>query len=191
MQTASAFSTHVYRYHREEMGLSLQTGPAELRSVHPYDNHSFSTEIFLDAMIDGSDDIMVEPETGNEAAPGLTPVAHDPLQNKKRSAKFLLKLAEGRRISQVTVRDVIQGCRDICAQTAFQVKQNITTALIESGVDPSVINDQKISELYEDPFDGLSTPYIRHKFIKEHFNYVVSDHFKAIFLLYTMHEKAK
>lgn len=170
-QTTSAFSTHVYRYHREEMDLSPRAGSGELRSFDQVDD-SPSKGIYQDAMIDSSDNILAEP--------GFTFIEYDPLENKKMNAKFLLKLTEGRRLTQVALSDVIQGCRDICARTAIQVKQNITASLTESGMDSSVIDDKQISMLYEDPFDGLTTPYIRHKFIEEHFNYVVSDHCRAI-----------
>ena len=70
----------------------------------------------------------------------FTFIKYDPLENKRMNAKFLLKLTEGRWLTRVALSDVIQGCRDICAQTAIQVKQNITASLTEPGMDSSVID---------------------------------------------------
>ena len=46
----------------------------------------------------------------------------------------------------------------------------------ELEVDTFVIEqvNQEVDDCFVDPFDGLSTPYLRDKYFKEHFHYLVS-----------------
>ena len=71
---------------------------------------------------------------------------------------------------------VIDGCRKVSAQTAAHIQEVVKNKLSELEVDTSVIEHvhQKIDDRFVDPFDGLGTPYLRDKYFKEHFHYLVS-----------------
>ena len=95
---------------------------------------------------------------------------------KESNAKFVLGLAEGHRVSDAAVQYVIDGCRKVSAQTAAHIQEVVKNKLSELEVDISVIEHvhQKIDDCFVDPFDGLGTPYLRDKYFKEHFHYLVS-----------------
>ena len=51
------------------------------------------------------------------------------------AAKFLLSLREGRQISQVTVADVICGCKELCQQTSEIIEQGVQEHVVRVGID--------------------------------------------------------
>ena len=114
------------------------------------------------------------PEEHNEEDQFLLP--DDQLtsfDHQRPSARFILKLMEGHRLTQVAIGDVIGGCRELCMQTARQVKDSLESQIRDSGIDSSFIDLEAI-DLFQDPFEGLSTLYLQEKYITENFNYVVS-----------------
>ena len=62
------------------------------------------------------------------------------------------------------------------AQTAAHIQEVVKNNLSELEVDTSVVEHvhQKIDDCFVDPFDGLDTLYLRDKYFKEHFRYLVS-----------------
>lgn len=168
--TAAAFSTHVYRFHRGAMGLSsnLQT------DAHQTDHYSLSPSLLaMDQSEDPADDTCTMPEVeGGTPQKSRHSSELNPLERKRKSAKFLLRLTEGHRLTQKAIGDVIDGCRELCVQTALQVKEAAQTILAQSGMDPPLLD---VMDTCDDPFQGLSTPYLQHKFFAEHFPYVVSN----------------
>ena len=58
---------------------------------------------------------------------------------RRSSALLLLTLKEQRRISQVAVDDIVDGCKSLLSQTIVCVQANLKAKLAESGVDPSSI----------------------------------------------------
>ena len=97
---------------------------------------------------------------------GSLPHSVSPFERQKENAAFLLKLSEARRLSQVAVADVIDGCRRICAQSLEKAREK----LYESGIE----TDNDIFSDVGDPFEGIHTPYLLEKFVSDHLNYVVS-----------------
>lgn len=95
----------------------------------------------------------------------------DSLERTKKSARFLVNVMEGRRFTQAAIGDVIDGCHELCTQNAMRGKEAVEVQLAQTGLSPSLF---ELPDLYEDPFEGLSTPYLQHKFIADHFSYVVS-----------------
>lgn len=55
---------------------------------------------------------------------------------RRSSALFLLKLKEHRRITQVALEDVIEGCQSLLQQSIQTVHCGVRARLAESGVDP-------------------------------------------------------
>lgn len=89
----------------------------------------------------------------------------------EQNAKFILSLTEGK---QVAVKEVIEGCRDICRRSMAQVKQNLEMALSMSTDDSLAEQIQLTMDNISDPFSGIDTAYLREKFYKDHFGYLVS-----------------
>lgn len=101
---------------------------------------------------------------------------HNRDSSTERNAKLLLKLSEGRKLSEVAIQDVITGCTNVCTAMQSELKHTVLQKLTEHQVDAAVTADvmQAISDTCQDPFIGLSSSYLREKYYKEHFNYLVS-----------------
>ena len=71
--------------------------------------------------------------------------------------------------------EATKGCRRICKQAVCEVKEAVLCALSDAGINSADIPqlDTSFSDL-SDPFEKLSTAYMRERFYKEHFNYKVS-----------------
>lgn len=59
------------------------------------------------------------------------------------SALFLLKLKEHRRMMQVAIDDVVEGCQSLFQQTVMTVQAGIRSHLAEYGVDPDIVDGVK------------------------------------------------
>ena len=95
------------------------------------------------------------------------------LQNKKYSANFLLKLKEGRCLSQVALGDVISGCEGIVERALLQAKSSVRRTLSHMGVTDSA----SVLEAFEQPspFTGLRSKHLQQQFYVQQLGMVVSD----------------
>lgn len=94
---------------------------------------------------------------------------------RRSSALFLLKLKEQRRMSQVAIDDIVDGCKSLFCQTIFRVQAGVSAKLADSGVDPSTIHG--LDGVFEDvtnPFEGLETTYLQEKYFRNTLGLVVS-----------------
>ena len=169
LKTFNGFSCHIYRHHRVALGLEEpEMGPEEP-----------TTGVGSGIMSHCLQQPMTSFFLGDEAAPhqNFEPIANDdgdssprhsvsPFERRKENAAFLLKLLEGRGLSQVAVADVIDGCRRLCAQTLDKAREKLSQSGIET--DDSIFSD------IDDRFEQIHTPYLLEKFVSEHLNYVVS-----------------
>ena len=95
------------------------------------------------------------------------------LQSKKYSANLLLKLKEGRCLSQVTLGDVISGCERIVERALLQAKLSVQRTLSHMGVTDSA----SVVEAFEQPrpFTGLRSKHLQQQFYVQQLGMVVSD----------------
>ena len=172
----SAFNSHVYRWHRAAIGLEHLTGedtsPSPTQQVLT-SHHNISTANSPERcrLSDYEDD----DGQHDERSPRRVEDAFALDMYRQTNAEFIMKLSEGRQLSQVAMDDIIQGCREICKQTLCTVKVNVVRALSDAGIDAfSVPGLEDTLSKIPDPFVGLETPYMREKFYKQRMNYVVS-----------------
>lgn len=97
-------------------------------------------------------------------------------QQRRASALFLIKLKEQRRISQVTVDDIISGFDGLLQQTVSRAKAGVRAKLAEQGIDPTIIGgmDEIFQEILN-PFEGLETVHKQEKYFRECLGLVVSN----------------
>ena len=91
------------------------------------------------------------------------------------SALFLMKLKEQRRVSQVTVDDIVSGFEGLLQQTVSRARAGVRAKLAEQGIDP--VNVAGLDEVFEEilhPFDGLETAYKQEKYFRDSLGLVVS-----------------
>ena len=155
----SAYNSHVYRKHRIALGLER---PAQ-------ESMDQSTGLLPDI-----NDTPAEPETSEQqfsyiAESDLIRPSLGPSAYTERNAEFLMALTEGKHLSQSAIDEVIRGCRNIHDQAVAQYKEEAERKLEEAGIHPSVISN--IEQC--DPFENLESAYLRKKYYKEHFGYMV------------------
>jgi len=90
------------------------------------------------------------------------------------AARFILKIRDGRRLTQTTTDGIIKDIQYMLNHTIDSLK----ACVMEKLSDHLTIDlAQTIQQAFSDSkclFDGLETQYMQEKFIQEHFNYVVS-----------------
>ena len=183
----SAYNTHIYRKHRSEFGLQGGSMPLTQTTDHLSDTTNMQqgdTELNIgsdseqevggqgsDSEQDHMDESGIFEYSTHHNFQGMED-CHDSIES---NAKLLLELSEGRKPSEVAIQDVISGCRNACTQIRSQMTDAVLQKLGEHGVDSAVIDDvmEAMSDSYQDPFMKLSSPYLREKYYKEHFPYLV------------------
>ena len=81
-------------------------------------------------------------------------------QQQRNSALFLIKLKEQRRVSQVTIDDIVSGLEGLLQQTVSRAKAGVRAKLAQQGVSPADIIG--LDEVFYDivrPFSGLETAF--------------------------------
>lgn len=89
---------------------------------------------------------------------------------RSKAAKFLLRLREGHKVSQVALMEVISTFNEMWGQACKSLKDTIKERLTQAKVDPQIVEDIPVSC----PFDGVDTIYLFEKFCVENFNCIVS-----------------
>ena len=136
--------------------------------------------------------LFVHADTPPVSAPYGHPNYEDDAEWQQRaSALFLLKLKEGRRLSQVALDDVVAECRTLFQQTIERVKTRVTDKLTADGHDDIDIEGlETVFEEVVDPFAGLDTLYKQEKYFREKLGLIVSNRncltIKCQVLLYTV-----
>ena len=86
----------------------------------------------------------------------------DSLIQRRSAALFLLKLKEFRKISQVTIDDIVNKYGGVFSHSASGVDENVIECLRE------------VFTNVPSPFQGLETRHLQEKFYREHLGLVVS-----------------
>ena len=168
-RTVSAYSSHVYRSHREQLGLSVS------QEANEHDQRSVCLE---------------EPASTFEYRFGKDPVGPDEIQYtiwhnlgtdsvhpQLEAAKFLLKLKEVRHVSERTIGDVITGCKFLLGDSLSVVKASVKDSLQQAGIDMASVDGlESIFANAPNPFSGLETSYLREKYFKDQFGLLVSSY---------------
>ena len=169
----SSFNSHAYRRHRVALGLEV---PRDRFSPSSDEGHSSSAQLIEEEgySIPTEDySLLTELESEGDFEP-FSCGQHssgERMERLKTNAGLLLRLTEGRHLSQVALSDVITGCRRICQETLSHVREGVLSAL-KSGNTAAL--KESLSTV-PDPFEGIDSVYLREKFYKEHLNYLVSE----------------
>lgn len=110
-RTVSAYSSHVHRSHREQLGLSV---PQE---TNEHDQRSSTFEYRFGKYPVGPDEIQYTIWHN---------LGTDSLHPQREAAKFLLKLKEVRHVSERTIGDVITGCKFLLSDSLSVVKASLS-----------------------------------------------------------------
>ena len=137
----AAYSSHVYRHHRVALGLetfsdggnTIPSRESSVGEVQPVDATSVTHFHF-----DTDDDATSVHEGSHEVAPVLRDSG--PSLQTINAAKFLLRLREGHRVSQVALTDVMRSCHEMCTYMVNCFKQEIQEKCVQANLDIGTIH---------------------------------------------------
>ena len=85
-------------------------------------------------------------------------------------------MKEQRRISQVSVDDIVEGCSRIFCPTLSHVQARVKAKLAELGMDSETTGLEYVFDQdSKDPFRGLETCYRQEEYYREILNLIVSN----------------
>lgn len=162
---------------------------------HMYDKHKNAMKVADDHVLEGTvandeleenattDDIMAAEGGGDlhtDSEMSSCSHANPPLIDDQtagdqpincEAAKFILKILEGRKLTQTTTADIIGDTTIFIERALDNVKQKLRVKLGDLSKEVEAIFS--LPEICN-PFQGLETKYQQEKFFQHHFNYVVS-----------------
>lgn len=96
----------------------------------------------------------------------------------KTGARWILRVKEGRKLTQSCLDELLSDVTDLCSYTAVQLGQQASSLLRDAGIKMDDIPG--LNELFQEgspycqPFSQLETQHRQLSFYRSHFNYVVS-----------------
>lgn len=171
-QNCGTFVTHVYRRHRDVIlqSKAKKTVPGTPTNqdspVHPH----------LECEPCGS--LPVTAELQEESISLMHTVNHilgiDELEQKKKSALFILYLKEIKCLSETAVQDIISSYKSMLEHSVLRIQAGVNERLHSHGINPDDLNLAEIFSNTSNPFDGLSSVYMQERFYSEHLGCIVS-----------------
>ena len=153
-----AFKRHVRKKHRAFLSL-----PSQPESLSPETNNSFD-EDSLDGDSSDCDLTQITAESSEEI--------------KKNAALWILKVKEGRKLTQSCTEDILSNASELCTYAVSQVGLKVSEVLRASGITPDAIPGLK--EIFQEtspycqPFSHLTSQFLQLQYFRSNLNFVVS-----------------
>lgn len=168
-RTFSAFNSHVYRHHRDVMGVNSTDSGCKC-----------STDTTSPSIMDDCTEVLEGSVVGDQGESGtrdiLSPDSElHPDPRTVAAAKFLLQLREGRQISQAAVSDIITGCKTLCKLSVDTVKDGVKRTLNNAVLHVDCVPGlAAVLDINADPFKGVDTNYLFESFCVNYLGCLVS-----------------
>lgn len=144
-----------FRRHLREAHKYYSRQPSNTNQT-PFTSHQLSNEVDTE---DGTEEVYdIEPPT------------------KRQRAKWILKVRETKKITQVCTENILSDVTHLCSSIVHDLTAAIKHKLTSHNAPPELQEDMKVLETprFSKPFDGLETHYKQMQYLREHFNFVVS-----------------
>ena len=176
-QKCSSFLSHVYRSHRESIIQAKNPTATSPNSLFSGVSVQADVPNEYDTLLDMSG-TLTDDTTSTATSDLLQHTVHqllgtDKIEQKRKSALFILYLKEVKSLSETAIQTVISGCQNMLDYNIKRIQAGVNERLCKCGLDPQ---DLKLDEVFSmsDPFDGLQTIYMQEKFYYENFGCIVS-----------------
>ena len=162
----SSLVSHVYRQHRDAI-VSKNQSSSMLHQVSP------------DNSIDEPPDFLFD-EVGYEVTTALQHAIHqitdtDSVEQKKKSALFILNLKDVCGLSESVIDKVIKETERVFGHTVGRLQAGVKECISKNSIDPSdVLNLDQVFDKVEHPFHGLQSNFLQEKFYQQQFDCIVS-----------------
>lgn len=165
-----AYKRHVRKKHRENLDVRECTAQEE---AEPSEERPSVSSAQADSVGDLNDPLE-EP-------------CHLPEPNNKNfqreAALWILKLKEGRKLTQSAVDEILSDVTELCTNVVCQLGDQLRSVLNSSNINPNDISglNALISETspYASPFANITTQYLQLSYYRKHLNFVVSSIYPA------------
>lgn len=167
----ASFITHVYRCHRDVI---IQSKRKKSTIPNTCENSEGTMQPFDSGMESES-----SPHVSVAQEDLLTHTVHqilgtDDLEQRKKSALFILHLKEIKGLSESAVQSVITSYQGMLEHSIQRIHAGVNERVSSCGIKP---DDLKLDDFFNNvsnPFDGLHTVYLQEKFYSEHLGCIVS-----------------
>ena len=123
-----------------------------------------------------SDSAMYDRDVGNEDS--VTSTEEEKNSFTKETAMWILKLKEGRKLTQSTTEEILSDVTELCTDVVCRLGHDILKVLESAGVNASDIPGlhHLLSETspYSTPFSNLKSQFLQLSYYRNHLNFVVS-----------------
>lgn len=157
-----ALRTHLYRKHRRLLDCVTEDVTPEIETTPtPQDEMTPANEEWQEELHNEQDELPPAPKSA------------------LLGAEYIMKIRDGKGLTQTATDGILQDTTIVVQNTLESVKE---TLLKKLGDLPLPLAEDQVSDLMsvfsdesvQEPFRGLESVYKQDKFIREHFNYVVS-----------------
>ena len=164
-----AFKRHIRKKHRSHLNDTETDGDGDAGSL--------GDQQYADAHCNAGDEASLEcSSTTNSEADHLT----TDLDRERAIALWILKLKEGRKLTQSVTEEILQDVTEFCCEMISDLKSNIYKLLSSAGINADDVSG--LEDLFQDespyvkPFSKLETQYLQMSYYKKHLGFVVSNY---------------
>ena len=155
----SAFNSHIYRHHRDLMGVDLCVSAlSEASSSH----RTPGVVTNVGNVVGQHDQLATESNSDDCSEPCQEYYYEDQSVNSfesqqtRSAAKMLLALREGHQVSQVAIGEIVSNCRTLCKQSIDYLKRSVDEVISSSGQCSHVHDMQYVLQQDFDPFTQIT-----------------------------------
>lgn len=163
LTTYESLRQHIYRKHKRAI----------------FQGDKSQSETSTDKECDGAETLLSSQDDGDDPAGSTLGQTQEYFGQhlKKNAAMYILKLREGRRLTQTAVDGVLKDTTVFLQNTVEDMQASVMRTLNSFS---SITDDEKsqVEAIFTDnkrwnPFQGLESHYLQERYYQENFNYVV------------------
>ena len=165
LSTYESLRHHMYKNHKDV----LKDDSANAEDISS-DDMAAELDVFADSSTEVVSNVQSNLHYDDDDDDDDDDILHD------EAAKYILKIQEGKKLTQTVTEGIIRDTTSIIHHTVDHLKKKVHEQLKET-IDEAQLDEIEqifMSPTIRNPFQQLETRYQQDKFFQEHFNYIVS-----------------
>ena len=173
-----AFKRHLKKNHRSHLShIEAEDDRDDLSRDGDFDSNVASGTTLISG--DAGDYGVRDDETFEDcSSASVTPDLRASTDRERAIALWILKLKEGRKLTQSATEEILQDVTELCCDMVTNLKSDIYKVLASAGISADDVSG--LEDLFQDessymkPFSKLETQYLQMSYYKSHLGFVVS-----------------